>query len=87
MKWTFDFVEYQMSWENDFTWDTIMDRIHDKNPKMGGCLLGDDQIVNIILLHDMEETEAVMEGYYEKLIDYVLSCGVDFIKPKFISME
>lgn len=87
MKWTFDFVEYQMAWENDFTWDTIMNHIHDKNPEMGGCLLGDKNTMNIILMHDMEETEAFMEKYYEKLIDYILSCGVEFVKPKFISFE
>lgn len=76
-----------MAWENDFTWDTIINHIHDKNPEMGGCLLGDKNTMNIILMHDMEETEAFMEKYYEKLIDYVLSCGVEFVKPKFISID
>lgn len=85
MMWSFDFVEYELSWNNGFTWDTIVKHIHDENPKQGGRLLGDD-VFNVILMHDMEETDAFMENYYEKLIDYILSLGVEFVKPQFVTM-
>ncbi|MDD2649004.1 MAG: polysaccharide deacetylase family protein [Eubacteriales bacterium] len=83
MHWSFDFLEYELSWMNGFTWDTIVSRIHDSKPEMGSYLL-DNSSVNIVLMHDMEETEAFLSGYYEKLIDYALSQGVEFIKPRFV---
>lgn len=83
MLWTFDFAEYQLAWNDGFTWDSIIKRIHDENPKLGGYLLGKDT-THIVLIHDIEETEKYAEGYFEKLIDYVLSHNVEFVKPKFI---
>lgn len=83
MHWSFDFLEYQLSWNNGFTWESVLERIHDKSPKEGAALLGKGA-VNVVLMHDMESTENFMPRYYEKLIDYVLSCGVEFIKPTFI---
>ena len=84
MMWTFDFVEYQLAWNNGFTWDSIVNHIHDEKPVQGDRLLGEG-ITNIILMHDMEETNAFMDRYYEKLIDYVMSLNVEFIEPKFIA--
>ena len=39
MMWTFDFVEYQLAWKNGYTWDHIINRIHDEKPEQGGYLL------------------------------------------------
>lgn len=83
MMWTFDFIEYQLAWNNGFTWDSIISRIHNETPEQGDYLLRDGA-TNIVLMHDMESTNNVMERYYEKLIDYVLSCNVEFIEPRII---
>lgn len=82
--WTFDFAEYQLPWRNGYTWDSILERIYDKNPVMGGVLL-QNSATHIILMHDTEETNDYMHEYYRKIIDYVISLGVQFIQPKFIT--
>ena len=85
MMWTFDFVEYQLAWNNGYTWDHIINRIHNEEPEQGGYLL-DKNSTSIILMHDSEETDHFLEKYYEKLIDYVLSCNVEFVKPQYIKV-
>ena len=37
-------------------------------------------------MHDHEETDHLLEKYYEKLIDCVLSCNVESAKPQFIKI-
>lgn len=86
MLWTFDFIEYQLAWNNGFTWDDIIKRIHNETPELGGYLL-EENSNHIILLHDMEETDDFLEKYYEKIIDYITSCGVEFVKPQFITIQ
>lgn len=81
--WTFDFGEYQLQQNNGFTYDTIMYRIHDKNPSDGGVLL-EENSHHIILIHDHPETDKIMPGYYKTLLNYVIDCEVEFIEPKFI---
>lgn len=82
MLWTFDFAEYQLSWNNGFTWDNIVKHVHNEHPEMGGYLHGKDTM-NILLMHDTEETDKCLEKYYEKIIDYILSCDVEFVEPQF----
>lgn len=86
MHWSFDFLEYELSWNNGFTWDSILQRIHDKNPVQGSPLLGDD-VFNVVLMHDMESTNDFMDEYYVKIIEYVLSIGVEFVEPKFVTFK
>lgn len=83
MIWTFDFLEYELAWNNGFTWDSIVKRVQDKKPEVGGYLLSNDSI-HFVLMHDMESTNNFMDKYYEKIIDYVLSLGVEFVEPRFI---
>lgn len=81
--WTFDFEEYRLHSEEDFTYESIVHKIHDKNPPTGGALL-DKNSHHIMIIHDHENTEEVMPGYFKTLIDYVMSCGVEFEAPRFI---
>lgn len=81
--WTFDFGEYQLQQDNDFTYETILYRIHDKSPKDGGVLLEKDSN-HIVMIHDHAETNKVMPDYYKTILDYVIANGVEFIEPKFV---
>ena len=83
MFWTFDFREYELNWGKGYSYNDIIERILDKNPKSGGALLKEDSM-NIVLIHDIEETHEVLPHYFEKIIDYTLSKGVKYVKPKFI---
>lgn len=83
MSWSFDFEEYQLPWNNGLTWEHIMKHIHNENPEQGGYLLAKDAM-NIILIHDMEQTDRFTEGYFERLIDTVLALGVEFVPPRFV---
>lgn len=81
--WTFDFGEYKLKENIGYTYETIIQRIHDKHPSAGGVLL-DKNAYHIILIHDHIETERIMPNYFEKIIDYVMASGVEFIEPQFI---
>lgn len=81
--WTFDFSEYQLQQNNGFTYETILYRIHDENPKDGGALL-EENSNHIVLIHDHNETNKVMPDYYRFILDYVTDAGVSFIKPEFV---
>ena len=83
MFWTFDFREYELNWGKGYSYNDIIERILDKNPKSGGALLEEDSM-HIVLIHDIEETYEVLPNYFEKIIDYTLSKGVKYVKPKFI---
>ncbi len=80
--WTFDFAEYQLPWNKDFTADSVYRRIHDANPELGGALL-EEGSHHIILMHDHDETEAVLPRYYEKFLDHCMAEGVTFVPPDF----
>ncbi len=79
--WTFDFAEYQIPWNNGYTYENIVKRIHDKNPENGGVLL-EEGSTHIVLIHDTPETYQVMPDYYKAILDYAMECGVEFIKPE-----
>lgn len=81
--WTFDFAEYMLKDKNGYTYQSILERIHDNNPSTGGDLLNKNSH-HIILIHDHIETEKFLPNYFKKLIDYVIASGVEFIQPKFI---
>jgi len=82
MLWTFNFREYELTWDNGFTWDKIVSHIHNKQLEEGASLL-DENSVNIVLFHDLLDVNNIMDRYYEKIIDYALSLGVEFVAPKF----
>lgn len=81
--WTFDFGEYQLQQNNSFLYETILYRIHDKNPDNGGVLL-EPNSNHIVMIHDHDMTNKVMPEYYKTILDHVIDCGVEFIQPKFI---
>ncbi len=86
MMWSFDFIEYQLAWDNGFTYESILDRIHDKNPTQGGPLL-QEGAMHVMLMHDHEATNECLPEYYRKLVDYVMEQGVEFVTPKFLKSE
>ncbi len=80
--WTFDLAEYQLQWNNGFTYESILERIHDKHPKDGGALLQENSN-HIILIHDHFQTNVIIKDYYKTLIDYLINAGVTFVRPEF----
>ncbi len=81
--WTFDFAEYQIRKGSGFTMDDVWKRVHDANPSDGGALL-EDGSHHIILLHDHEETEELVPGYYKQMIEHLMENGVVFERPTFL---
>lgn len=81
--WTFDFAEYNIRPDSDFTVESVWERVKDMNPKQGAALFGEGN-THIILMHDHDETEAMVPGYYKLFLDYVMENGVVFDEPKFI---
>jgi peptidoglycan/xylan/chitin deacetylase (PgdA/CDA1 family) len=82
--WTFDFTEYMIRENSGYTYEDVIQRIHDKNPSTGGVLL-EEGAHHIVLIHDHMETEKIVPNYFEKLISYVMASGVEFIEPRFIT--
>lgn len=83
--WTFDFFEYKLEYNMDFTFEDILYEINDKNPKSGGTLLKPNAY-NIVLIHDHEKSEEVYPNYFSKIINYTLYSGVKYIQPQFITV-
>lgn len=83
MHWTFDFIEYELTWNNGYTWESITNGIWDKEPKLGGPLL-DENAMHIVLIHDQEQSDTFLPNYYQKILDYVLRLNVEFIQPSFL---
>lgn len=81
--WTFDFAEYMLPWDNGYTYESIVERIHDPNPETGGALLNENSY-HIAMIHDHDATDKFMPEYYKIILDYVIDCEVEFIPPKFI---
>lgn len=78
--WTFDFMEYCIRPNSGFTKENVFERIENRNPEDGAALL-EDGGSHILLIHDHEETEDLVPGYFKMFIDYVLEQGVIFDKP------
>ncbi|MCR5278009.1 MAG: polysaccharide deacetylase family protein [Lachnospiraceae bacterium] len=81
--WTFNFAEYKIRPDSGFTMDDVFKRIHDPNPETGGALL-EEGSNHILLLHDHDETRAMVPDYYKIIIEHVLANGVTFANPEFI---
>ena len=81
--WTFDFEEYRIQWDPDFTEASIWQKVHDAQPSMGAALFGENQR-HFVLMHAFDETDAIMPGYYRQLLDHLQKHGVTFDKPAFI---
>ncbi len=81
--WTFDFAEYQIRPDSGFTMDDVMKRVHDDKPESGGVLL-EDGTYHIILMHDHEETLAMVPDYYKIMLEPVMENGVTFVRPEFL---
>ena len=81
--WTFDFEEYRMYKEPDFTKETIWTKMHDANPKSGAVLFAENNR-HILLLHAHDETESVLPEYYTLFLDHLLENGIVFDEPRFI---
>lgn len=84
--WTFDFREYLLKEEKEFTLDTIKESVNvSKNSSWSGLLLPDTY--NIILMHDSVTTNHVLPEYYRILIEYTKEKGVEYIKPAFLTRD
>lgn len=81
--WTFDFEEYKVQYDPDFTKESVWAKVNDKHPARGAALFGENQR-HIVLMHAHDETEAVWPGYYRELLDCMLKNGVAFDAPAFI---
>ncbi len=80
--WTFDFCEYHIRPDSDFTKKDVMKRIEDRAPEQGAALL-EDGGSHILLFHAHDETDAMVPGYYRIFLDYLLEKGVVFDAPVF----
>ena len=84
--WTFDFREYLIKTEKEFTLDTIKESINaSKDIAANGLLLPNSY--NIVLMHDSVTTNQVLDGYYKILIEYTISKGVEYIEPRFLTRD
>ena len=81
--WTFDFEEYRLWQDPDFTQDSIWRKMNDKAPEQGAVLFGENHH-HLILMHDFAQTEQVMPGYYRQLVEYLEANGMEFVEPGFL---
>ncbi len=81
--WTFDFSEYNIRPNSDFTKESVWEKMHDSNPKSGAALFAENNR-HILLLHAHDETEEMLPEYYKLFIDHLLENGLVFDEPKFI---
>lgn len=84
--WTFDFAEYQIRPESDFTYQDVLDRVYDRNQTSQSFLLKEGTS-HIVLIHDHAETEALEPNYFTRLIDLLIEEGVQFMEPAFLPNE
>lgn len=82
--WTFDFEEYNMHLNPDFTKESVWERMHDPDPEYGAALFGENNR-HILLLHAHDETEEMLPEYYKLFIEHLLENGLTFDEPEFQS--
>lgn len=82
--WTFDFAEYNLHLNPDFTKESVWERMHDTKPETGAVLFGQNNR-HILLLHSHDETEEILPEYYKLFIEHLLENGVTFDEPGFQS--
>ncbi len=80
--WTFDFAEYNIRPNSNFTKEDVWARMHDENPQYGAVLFKEGNN-HMLLLHAHDETEEMVPRYYEQFIEHLLENGVTFVKPEF----
>lgn len=81
--WTFDFEEYVIRPGSGFTKEFVWNKMHDTNPKLGAVLFAENNR-HIILMHDHDETEQILPGYYKLFIEHLLEHGLVFDEPRFL---
>lgn len=81
--WSFDFGEYMIRPDSDFTKESVWEKMHDKNPKSGAVLFAENNH-HIILMHAHDETEEMLPEYYKQFIEHLLENGLMFDEPKFL---
>lgn len=81
--WTFDFEEYVIRPGSGFTIEFVWHKMHDQNPKSGAVLFAANNR-HIILMHDHDETEQMLPGYYKLFLEYLLKQGLIFDEPSFL---
>ena len=81
--WTFDFEEYRMHSELDFTKENIWAKMNEANPRSGAALFGAGNR-HILLMHAHDETEEVFPEYWREIIDHLLENGLTFDEPAFL---
>ena len=81
--WSFDFEEYRIRPNSDFTKEDVWAKMHDQNPAQGGVLFAPENS-HILLLHAHDETEAMVPGYYALFLDHLLENGFHFEEPEFL---
>lgn len=97
VRWTFDFAEYRMHNEKDFTIQTSLSFVENRFgvPVAPSCnanvcasanasSANDALATEIFLIHDHEESENICAGYFERLVDSALARNVQFVPPRAI---
>ena len=78
---SFDCQEYLVP-SGDKSFEDIITRLETGDVGMGSNVIT-DECDNIILLHSHDDTEAVKNGYYKDILEYMLAKGTCFESPKF----
>lgn len=75
--WTYDFEEYRVRPDSDFTFEDVLAKMDNQKPLYGGALY-DEESQHILLLHAHDETEEIAPQYYRIVIDRLLEHGATF---------
>ena len=84
--WTFDFEEYRLQYDAEFTKQSIWDKMNNTDPQKGTLLFAEEN-KHIILLHAHDETDNIYPQYYKEFIDCCLDRGLQFEEPRFLKMD
>ena len=84
--WTFDFEEYRLQYDAEFTKQSIWDKIFNTNSQKGTVLFAEGN-KHILLLHAHDETEEIYPQYYKEFIDCCLERGLKFEEPRFLKTD
>ena len=69
--------------DSGFSMEDVIKRVHARDPVSGAMLL-EDGTNHIILMHDHEETLAMVPDYYKIMLEHIMENGVSFPVPEFI---
>lgn len=84
--WTFDFEEYRLQYDAEFTKQSIWDKMNNTNSQKGIVLFAEES-KHILLLHAHDETEEIYPQYYKEFIDCCLERGLKFEEPRFLKRD